>query len=95
MRWGVTDAYSSPDVRLSSWCAGPPMHPCDGCHKPLHTSADALIPILMSLRVALATSPTRSGAASVGVKGERRPRCLMARAGALTLGVPSLIKCPY
>ena len=37
---------------------GRPCSPCDGCQKPLHTTADALIPILMSLRVVLATSRT-------------------------------------
>ena len=45
--------------------------PCDGRRRPLHSSADALIPILMSLRVMLATAPTRSGAARVGVEAER------------------------
>ena len=49
---------------------GRPCSPCDGCRKPLHTSADALMPILMSLRVVLATSPTMSVAARVGAEVE-------------------------
>ena len=58
------------------WRAGARGRQCsprDGCRKPLHTSADALIPILMSLRVVLATSPTMSGAARAGVEVERTP----------------------
>ena len=63
---------------------GRPCSPCDGCRKPLHTSADALIPTLMALRVVLPTPPTMSGAARVGAEGGAdavRQHGLMARVG--------------
>ena len=62
---------------------GRPCSPCDGLRRPLQTSADALIPILMSLHVMFATSPTTSGAARrcSGGADTVRQRCLMARAG--------------
>ena len=53
---------------------GRPCSPCDGCRNPLHTSADALFPILMSSRVVFATSPTMSGPAHVVAEVERTPR---------------------
>ena len=49
---------------VSVWRAGARgrrRSPCDGYRKPLHTSVDALMPILMSLHVVLATSPAMSG----------------------------------
>ena len=52
---------------------GRPCSSCNGCRKPLHTSADALIPITMSFRAVLATSPTMPGAARAGVEVERTP----------------------
>ena len=79
-----------PDGRMASRCAWP-CSPCDGCRKPLHTSAGALIPILMSLRVMWATSPSMSGTARVGV--EARSGC---RATALCYGTCGRTrnKCP-
>ena len=41
---------------------GRPCSPCDSCRKPLHTSADALIPSLMSLHVVVGYLTRHAGA---------------------------------
>ena len=76
-RWSRDEGLRMPAAHLTcvrrAGARGRPCSPCLGYRKPLHTSADALIPILMSLRVVLTTSPTMAGAARVGVEVERTP----------------------
>ena len=62
------------------------MQPVYGCRRPLRVSADTPIPILLSLHVVLAASPTMSGTACVGAEAGRTPGAASGRSVTNALG---------